>query len=160
MKLTTLFFVFILSILFVNCDNKKQTTNEKVNTVSETTLKNISELTYIEIYKILFTDSNGGFDVHGDMYGQDALSNIIILEEVSQCGKALFISNNSGEKEITVAIEAGFNLPGNPNTKMIRAYIVKPGGKISIGNSKLCYNGKEYILNRKIISAGFNNEEI
>ena len=88
------------------------------------------------------------------MYGQDAVSSVIINTENSDCGNALFLLNNS-DKSIVLAVKASFNLTGNPNNEMTRAYNIKPTDTLSLGNTVLCYDGKEYPIKRDIISAGF-----
>lgn len=147
--------VFCFSITLYNCKNEKQSSDKTTQTEAENSLKDISELTYFEVYTVLFADKNGGFDAHGDLYGQDAVTNLMITEENSECGKTLFLASNS-DKEITLAIKASFSFPGNPVNEIVRAYTLKPTEKISTGNSKLCYNGKEYDIKRDIISAGFS----
>ncbi len=156
MKLNILFLFLSAVILFSNCKNNKQASDKPDTTKNADTLKDISELSYIEIYRILFTNNNGGFDAHGDLYGQDAVSSISFSEEKNACGATIFLSNNSSKDSIKLAVKASFNFPGNPTKEMIRAYTIKPAGKISIGTSKLCYNSKEYLIQRKIISAGFS----
>ncbi|MEK6154563.1 hypothetical protein WIW50_14935 [Flavobacteriaceae bacterium 3-367] len=146
----------LLLLLAFGCKDAKST--KQTSADPEPVVKDISELSYIEIYEALFTDSNGGFDAHGDLYGQEAVSHLSIQERASSCGDALELSVQDTEKDITLAIKANFNFPGNPNTEMIRAYTIKPAEKISIGNSKLCYDGKEYVVQREIVSAGFAKE--
>ncbi len=151
--LTTL---FLSLILVVACKDK--TTTQPTAAMPEETVKDISELTYLEIYQVLFTDNHGGFDAHGDLYGQEAVSELIIEKDAdTDCGETLILTSNSQEKEITLAVRASFNFPGNPNNEMLRAYNIKPAERISIGNSKLCYNGKVYDITREIVSAGFKN---
>lgn len=156
MKLNILL-ILSFSVLFINCKNNNQSVDKIDIDNTKIPLKDISELSYMEVYYALFTDNNGGFDAHGDLYGQGEISNVSIIEENSTCGKTLFLSNNSSENEITLAIKASFNLPGNPTHDMLRAYKLKQNEKISIGNSVLCYNGKEYAIKREIVSAGISN---
>ena len=137
-----------------SCKTDKKSSDKSTINTTENTLKDISELSYVETYYLLFTNNNGGFDAHGDLYGQDAVSNLSFSEETSSCGKGLFLFNNSSTSKITFALKASFNFPRNPNKEMIRAYTIKANEKISVGNSKLCYNGKEYAIKREIISAG------
>jgi len=137
-----------------SCKSDKKSPDKSPINTTQNTLKDISELTYIEVYNLLFTNNNGGFDAHGDLYGQDAVSSLSFSEETSSCGKGLFLSNDSSTNTITFALKASFNFPGNPNNEMIRAYTINTNEKISVGNSKLCYNGKEFAIKREIISAG------
>lgn len=155
MKLNILLFFVSASIILFSCKNDKQTTN-KDNLESNTTnsLKDVSELTYMDIYKLLYTTNNGGFDAHGDLYGQEAITSIKTEEELSNCGKAVYLVNTSN-KTIELAVKATFNLTGNPHKEMVRAYRIEPAQKISIGNTKLCYANKEYLIGKQIISAGF-----
>lgn len=154
MKLNILFLFIPVSILTSSCKSDKHT-QDKTNTNStEILVKDVSELSYLEIYKALFTDNNGGFDAHGDLYGQDAVSNLTINNKNSDCGNALFLLNNS-DKPIVLAVKSSFNFLGNPNNEMTRAYNIKPTDTLSLGNSVLCYDGKEYPIKKGIISAGF-----
>ncbi len=157
MKLNILFLFLTVTVLFTSCKKEERTAGETNLKTNSPTLKNISELSYLEIYHALYVDGNGGFDVHGDLYGQDAVSNLIINTENSDCGNALFLLNNS-DKSIVLAVKASFNLTGNPNNEMTRAYNIKPTDTLSLGNSVLCYDGKEYPIKRGIISAGFITE--
>ena len=154
MKLNIFFLFLAVTVLFTSCKKEKQTAGDTNLETNSPTLKNISELSYLEIYHALYVDDNGGFDAHGDLYGQDAVSNLIINTENSACGKALFLLNNS-DKSIVLAVKASFNLIGNPNNEMTRAYNIKPTDTLSLGHSVLCYDGKEYPIKRDIISAGF-----
>jgi len=154
MKLNILFLFLSVTILMSSCKSDKKSPDKSPINTTQNTLKDISELTYIEVYNLLFTNNNGGFDAHGDLYGQDAVSSLSFSEETSSCGKGLFLSNDSSTNTITFALKASFNFPGNPNNEMIRAYTINTNEKISVGNSKLCYNGKEFAIKREIISAG------
>ncbi len=157
MKLNPLYLFLFASIFLSSCKNDKSTTDKANSNISDNVLKDISELSYLEIYHALFSDGNGGFDAHGDLYGQDAVSYLSFSEESSSCGNVLYLSNTSSNDTITLALKASFNFPGNPNKEMLRAYVVIPNVKISVGNSKLCYNGKEYAIKREITSAGFSS---
>lgn len=150
--------VLVLLTLFIfcsSCKNNTKPSERSVNNTESKNVKNISELTYVEIYYTLFTNNNGGMDFHGDAFGQDAISSLTTTEENSTCGKAFFLTNNS-DKEIELAVKSSFSFPGNPTTEIIRAYKVKPAEKVSIGNSKLCYDGKEFLIQKDVISAGFS----
>jgi len=157
MKLNILF--LSVTLLFASCKNEKHTADDTNLKTNSPTLKNISELSYLEIYHALYVDDNGGFDAHGDLYGQDAVSSLNINTDNSDCGNVLFLLNNS-DKSIVLAVKASFNLTGNPTNEMTRAYNIKPTDTLSLGNSVLCYDGKEYPIKRDIISAGFitNNQ--
>ncbi len=155
MKLKNSVVPLVVLFLTFGC---KETTSSKKTTGPENTAKDISELSYLEIYQALFTDGNGGFDAHGDLYGQEATSELVIENGPDPaCGEALSLRSKETEREITLAVRANFDLPGNPHTEMLRAYTIKPTETISIGTSKLCYNGKEYAVQREIVSAGFTN---
>ncbi len=157
MKLKILFlFLLIISISF-SCKTDKPASSDTESKTTEIPLKDISELSYLEIYHALFVNKNGGFDAHGDLYGQEAVSSISFITKKSSCGDSIFLQNDSTTQTITLAMKASFNFPGNPQHEMLRAYTLKPTEKVSIGNSKLCYNGKEYTLKKEIVSAGFTN---
>lgn len=145
------------TVFLIGCKDVKSSSDKSSLNPPENVLKDISELTYLEIYHELFQDNNGGFDVHADMFGQGATSKLKIEGVNSSCGKALFLSSIVINDEISLAVKASFRFSGNPTNELIRAYKVKPAEKISIGHSKLCYNNEEYEIKREIISAGFTN---
>ena len=148
-----------LVVILLICSCKDQKSSKQTSDITENPMKDISELTYIEIYQTLFTDNNGGFDAHGDLYGTEAMPHLLIQKNIgSSCGDALLVSATSdAESEMNLAIRASFDFPGNQHKEMLRAYSIKPAEKISIGDSKLCYGGKEYDISREIVSAGFTD---
>ncbi|PKV52565.1 hypothetical protein ATE84_4685 [Aquimarina sp. MAR_2010_214] len=154
MKSHNLYLFLFLAILCFNCKNNKANSDKTDSNIIDTNIKDISELSYIEIYRALFVDNNGGFDAHGDLYGQDAVSYLSFSEESGSCGNAIYLSSTSNDS-IVLALKSSFNFPGNPENEMLRAYILPPKEKISVGSSKFCYNGKEYNIKKEIISAGF-----
>ncbi|WP_298902578.1 hypothetical protein [uncultured Psychroserpens sp.] len=155
MKLHNFYLFLVATIFFLGCKTDKTNSNDTDSNITDTKLKDISELSYIEIYRTLFVDGNGGFDAHGDLYGQDAISYLSFSEEPDSCGNIMYLLNTSKDS-ITLALKSSFNFPGNPNKEMLRAYKIPPNKKISVGNSKLCYNGKDYNIKKEITSAGFN----
>lgn len=157
MKLNNIYLLLCVAILFSGCKNDKTNSDKIDSNITDTNLKDISELSYIEIYRALFADGNGGFDAHGDLYGQDAVSYLSFSEESNSCGNALYLSNTSKDS-IILALKFSFKFPGNPTNEMLRAYRIPPSEKISVGNSKLCYNGKDYDIKKEITSAGFGNQ--
>jgi len=155
MKFKILIAAVTFSLVFTSCKDveKPKEINSKQ---AETTLKNVNELTYIEMYHVIFKDKSGGMDAHGDLYGQAAISNLKIENAAlkSNCGNTLLLVSDSAAK-IELAIKATFKFADNPTKEFIRAYTINPTEKITIGTSKVCYNGKEYQITREIISAGF-----
>ena len=155
MKLKILIAVITFSLVFSSCKDGEKSKVIKPKQ-AKSALKNVNELTYIEMYHVVFKDNSGGMDAHGDLYGQAAVSNLKIENSTtkSYCGESLLLVSDS-DKEIELAIKATFKLADNPTKEFIRAYVIKPTEKNVIGTSKVCYNGKEYQINREIISAGF-----
>jgi hypothetical protein len=155
MKFKTLITVATFSLVFLSCKDGEKS-KDILPKQSETTLKNINELSYIETYRVLFKKNSGGMDAHGDLYGQAAISNLKIENSTikSDCGDSLLLVSDSNAT-IELAIKATFKLEDNPTKEFIRAYIIKPTEKIAIGTTKVCYNGKEYQVTREIVSAGF-----
>jgi hypothetical protein len=150
MNLKHLSIICLCTVMLIACKNDK-------NQSSTTPIKDVSELTYIEIYRLLYSNNNGGFDAHGDLYGQEAISFLDTKSIADTCGDELFI-NNTSDRAIDFAVKASFNLTGNQVNEMVRAYTIKPAEKISIGNSILCYNNKEHMIKKEIISAGFTTK--
>ncbi|MDT7830894.1 hypothetical protein RQM59_00795 [Flavobacteriaceae bacterium S356] len=155
MKLKSLFLLLTLFVFYSSCKNNSKPSKNSINTSEKKSVKNISELTYVEIYYALFTNNNGGMDFHGDAFGQGAVSSLSMTEVNDDCGKGFFLTNTS-DKNIDLAVKSSFSFPGNPTNEIVRAYKIKPAEKISIGNSKLCYDGKEFMIQKDVISAGFS----
>lgn len=155
MKFKILMAVLTFSLVFVSCKDGEKSKETNSNQ-AETTLKNVNELTYIEMYHVVFKDKSGGMDAHGDLYGQAAISSLKIETATVKldCGNSLLLVSDSDTK-IELAIKATFKFEDNPTKQFIRAYTINPTEKITIGTSKVCYNGKEYQITREIISAGF-----
>ena len=154
------FLLVILSILnFYSCKQENKANPASVGEEQETP-KNISELTYPEIFFLLHDEDEYGMDVHGDLFGQDAVGDIsLVVGDNTQCGDAIFIKSSHSSENIKVAVKTTFNFPGNPANEIFRAYVIKPGESLPVGHSLLCYQGTEYPINREIASAGFTNEE-
>ena len=91
---------------------------------------------------------------------EDAVADVTLgLKDKTECGDAVWLSSAHSDENIKVAVRTTFNLPGNPANEMFRAYVVKPGESLPVGHNLLCYQGKEYQINREIASAGFTDEE-
>ncbi|WP_299224898.1 hypothetical protein [uncultured Psychroserpens sp.] len=155
MKSNNLYILLFITFLLSSCKIDKESSNTPNSNIMDTNLKDISELTFIEIYRTLYKDGNGGFDAHGDLYGQDAVSYLSFFKEPSSCGNLIYVSNRS-QDSIILALKSSFNFPGNPNKEMLRAYKVPPNEKTPVGNSKFCYNGNTYDIKKEITSAGFS----
>lgn len=156
MKLNLLFLLAVLWLF--SCSNDKSASENTTTEENGTVSKDISELSYLEIYHLLFTNNDGGFDAHGDLYGQEAMSSVSFQEKADSCGNILMLNNQSIEDTVTVAVKANFNFPGNPTKEMTRAYAIEPSGQVFVGKSQLCYNDNTYTIQRSIISAGYTSK--
>jgi hypothetical protein len=149
-----IFLVLLLSCQFKDKDSK--TTNEDDIEIQQ---KNISDLTFMDIFKLLYSNESRGIDFHGSPFGQEAITDLKLIEAPDSCGMALSLTNLNKSKGIDLAVETAFNFPGNPNKNIVRAYKILPNASIPIGNSMLCYQNQQYIISRKILSAGFVSDE-
>jgi hypothetical protein len=150
-------FLLVLTLVAA-CKEKKNQVNEASKMVEEP-LKDISELTYPEIFYLLHNEEEYGMDFHGDLFGQEAASFATFITEAnSECGEAVAIKSSNKEATIQVAVKTTFSFPNNPSNELVRLYKVKPEATIPVGHNKLCYNGDEYAINREIVSAGFSSE--
>ena len=156
----SLLLILLFSLLGTSCKEGKKPDRQIDSEISETPLKDISELTYIEIFYLLHQEDEYGMDVHGDMFGQEAMNDVNLVNDGStDCGNAISINNSHNSDNIKVAVKTTFKFPGNPANEMFRAYVIKPGETAPVGHSKLCYKGAEYDINREIVSAGFTDDE-
>lgn len=154
------YILFALAVVFAqSCTTKPKEEKTAAIDKAQEEIKDVSELTYYEIYKIALKDDNGGgMDFHGDAYGTDALEQISLLEGGScgenDCGRSIILKNSSS-KDVNAVIRATYDLPGNPSNEMVRAYSVPADSSINVGCSHLCWNGKGYQFSREIIQAGY-----
>ncbi|WP_133248394.1 hypothetical protein [Flagellimonas aquimarina] len=144
--------------LFISCkDGKKETSIDKIETEQEA--KDISELSYQEIFYLLHDEDEYGVDYHGEVFGQDASKKISLISTSSNtCGDKVVLQSSEGQLNITAAVKVSFSFPGNSSQEIHRLYTVKPGETVPVGNSKLCYNGSEYLIQREVVSAGFEEQ--
>ncbi|WP_190809198.1 hypothetical protein [Flagellimonas sp. S3867] len=150
--------LLILLLLISSCkDVKKENSNNEVKT--EQQLKDISELSYQEIFYLLHGEDEYGIDYHGEVFGQDASEKVSLVNlESNECGNRIVLQSNENEKSIQVAIKVSFSFPGNPANEIHRLYTVKPEETTPVGHTKLCYKGLEYVIQREVVSAGFNDQ--
>lgn len=152
---------FLLSscIVFFLCysckDGKKEALQNDKNV--QENLKDISELSYQEIFYLLHDQDEYGVDYHGEVFGQDASGQIDLVNlESDSCGNGVALKSTASQEIIKTAVRVSFNFPGNPSNEFHRLYTVKPGEILAVGHSKLCYNGSEYVIQREVVSAGFD----
>ena len=156
----SLLLILVLASIGLACKQEKKAAEQRNQEIIEDTLKDISELTYVDIFYLLHKEEEYGMDVHGDMFGQEAISSISLINSGStNCGDAISITNSHPSNEITAAVRTTFSFPANPANEMFRAYVVKPGETTPVGHSMLCYKGNEYQIDREIVSAGFTEQE-
>ncbi len=154
-KKTYIYLVLLSFVIIGSCKEKKQD-SDKEGSPGQEQLKNISELTYQEIFYLLHEENEYGMDFHGDMFGQEAASNVSLMSKSkTDCGNAMVLESSNTNNTLQVAVKTNFDFPGNPANEIFRIYIVKPGETVPVGHSTLCYNGAEYAINREIVSAGF-----
>ena len=155
-----LLFILTLALTCFACKQEKKAVEHIDTEITEDTLRDISELSYIDIFYLLHKEEEYGMDVHGDMFGQEAIPSVSLITSGSaDCGDAISITNSHPSNEITAAVRTTFSFPGNPANEMFRAYVVKPGETTPVGHSMLCYKGTEYQIDREIVSAGFTEKE-
>lgn len=151
-----------LVLLFVtisSCKDKSEKVDMK-SSLDETKQKDISELTYQEIFYLLHNENEFGVDFHGDSFGQEAAAEIsLITKSGMDCGDAIALESSATDNTVQVAVKTTFRFPNNPANEIVRIYKVKPGETVPVGHNKLCYDGNDYAINREIVSAGFTNEE-
>ncbi|MCL6266933.1 hypothetical protein [Flagellimonas myxillae] len=151
--------LFIIGSIFLflcySCKDGRKSAPER-NTDTQESLKDISELTYQEIFYLLHDEEEYGVDYHGEAFGQDAsaLVSLVTLDSES-CGHGVALRSSEKLRTIQTAVRVSFNFPGNPANEFHRLYTVKPEETHPIGNTKLCYKGSEYTIHREVVSAGF-----
>ncbi|UCD61744.1 MAG: hypothetical protein JSV59_04025 [Flavobacteriaceae bacterium] len=152
--------LFCIVLLTLACKQKRNSTQADDPKNPLDTIKDISELTYPEIFYLLHNEEEYGMDVHGDLFGQEAIADVeLFVSSKSECGDALSLTSSHSSQNIKAAVRTSFNFPGNPANEMFRAYIVKPEEIVPVGHTRLCYKNREYEINREVVSAGFTDEE-
>lgn len=56
------------------------------DSITKTSNKNVSELSVLDIYKLLYSNDNGGIDYHGNSYKQEGIPYLKINMKESKCG--------------------------------------------------------------------------
>ncbi|WP_282162476.1 hypothetical protein [Ulvibacterium marinum] len=149
-------YLLLLSFVVMGSCKEKKPHADKESTPVEERIKNISELTYQEIFYLLHEEDEYGLDFHGDMFGQEAASNVsLISKSETDCGNAIVLESSDSNNAIQVVVKTNFDFPGNPANEIFRIYTVKPEESVPVGHSTLCYDGARYAINREIVSAGF-----
>lgn len=151
---------FLVVFTIVGACKEKSNQVDEASKMVEEPLKDISELTYPEIFYLLHNEEEYGMDFHGDLFGQEAASYVTFINSANpDCGEAVTIKSSNADSTIQVAVKTTFSFPNNPINELVRIYKVKPEATIPVGHNKLCYNGDEYAINREIVSAGFSSEQ-
>lgn len=158
----SIFLTLIAFALVVAGSCSSQTSEDSEG--EEVQTKDISELTFLEVYMLAFEDgSGGGMDFHGESFGVEAQSDLELIDGVpcmtKDCGTVQLLRNKNKEQELEVAIKASFLLPNNPAKEIYRYYLVPADSAVSVGCSHICHNGKRYPVKREINSAGYKAAE-
>ncbi len=151
---------FYLSLVLVfvvmgSCKNKSDKIDAE-NAIESQEIKNISELTFQEILFLLYKENEFGSDYHGESFGQEASDKIsLTTKSKTECGDLMMLVSTASKRTAQVAVMATFSFPNNPNNELAMTYLIKPGETLPVGRNKFCYDGKEYDINRKVLSAGY-----
>ena len=152
-----LILAFFPIAVLVSCKKEKKQVSQE-ETQNEQKVKNISELSYQEIFYLLHDEDEYGVDYHGEVFGQDASSKAKLVKiDDSDCGDAIGLVNTDSSAVMEAAVKISFSFPGNEIKEFHRLYTVKPGETAPVGHSKLCYDGSEYTIQREVASAGFKD---
>jgi hypothetical protein len=161
---TKILFTLLFCTLLISCSSSTNSENNNSDEEApeektpETTNKDLSELTYRDVVDLVFKDQGEGVEWHGEEMPNTLISLISIGNEgdcgEGDCGKSMYISNTDSTKSIEVIMKGAYDLEGDIGY-IARKYILSPGEKLSIGCSHLCYDGKSYLFDRKIVGSAY-----
>lgn len=149
--------VFASIIVSCSSDKTKEEKMEEVEELVEEAKKDVSQLTYRDIVKLVFNDEGQGIEWHGEAVSNSLQEMLSMTNEGScgddSCGKEMFLINND-TIAIEVIVKGAFDIEGDRG-HIARKYMVKPGETVSMGCSHLCYDGKAYLFDRSIVGSSY-----
>ncbi|WP_420388299.1 hypothetical protein [Roseivirga sp.] len=159
--------IFVLASFIICCTNACSSSGQKsAGSADEEeqgaeTVKDISELSLLDIDQIIFREDDGTRkEWHGD-YLPNTLSDLIDMSSSGpcgedDCGKKLTMTNK-GDKTMGVVTKLAFSIKGEAG-QMAREYLIGPGETLTIGCSHLCYHGESVLFERSIVGSWYAEE--
>lgn len=146
MKKAVLILLPALLLTLSGCEKKKENT------------ENIAELTYRQFYDLMFEDFKNRIEWHKDDFNQEGKSFIALIErgdcETENCGKKVFLKNNSSDQTIRVITKTSYSIP-NTLPYIANQFIMAPGDEVYLSCTQLCYGGETYDLAQEIVVAAY-----
>ncbi|GAB4236490.1 MAG: hypothetical protein Tsb0034_11160 [Ekhidna sp.] len=122
--------------------------------------KDVSELTFREVYDMVFGDFGKRREWHGEEM-PNTLTDMLAITAgepcgEGNCGEGLLLTNNA-DRPIGVVVKGAYDIDGDQGY-MATEYEIEAGQSIDIGCSHLCYDGKSYLFDRKIVGSWYMDE--
>ena len=159
----TSFWLLPLVIVFSLCapPSKEQSVSSTDETSESTEVKkDVSELTYMEVYQAVFSEFGSRREWHGEEM-PNTLTEMLTISSgepcgEDNCGKALQLKNSS-DRSIGVVVKGAYDIQGDQGYMAVE-YEVGAGESIKIGCSHFCYNGESYLFDRQIVGSWYMDE--
>lgn len=159
----TLSLILPLALLLSFCtsgNNKPPESEAEEPVAAIENKKDVSELTFNEVYGMVFGESGNRREWHGEEM-PNTLTNMLSIATgepcgEDNCGNALSITNNS-DKSIGVVIKGAYDIEGDQGYMAVE-YEITAGQSVNIGCSHLCYVGKSYLFDREIVGSWYMEE--
>ena len=154
-------FIF-LYVLFVlsGCSgsNQNKDSSAVASEASSEELKDVNDLTYMEVVELVFKDEGEGVEWHGEALPNE-MKEALVIEEGGpcgehDCGKTVSI-RNTADKTIVAITRGDFDI-NDEQGYLARKYTILAGQTLSMGCSHLCYRGEAFPFRRAIVGSEFS----
>lgn len=150
---------FALTFCTTGTNKQSESNTDGLDTPVETK-KDVSELTFSEVYGMVFGEFGNRREWHGEEM-PNTLTNMLSIGSgepcgEDNCGKDLLLTNNS-DKSIGVVVKGAYDIEGDQGYMAVE-YQIEASQSVKIGCSHLCYVGKSYLFDRQIVGSWYMDE--
>lgn len=141
-------FLLTLATLFLFVPSCKQKKDSIVD---------ISQLTYLQFYDLIFSDSSKRIEWHEDSNNLEAVK--FILKRIEgkceeNCGDKVYLKNSYSERSVHVIVKSTFSVP-NMLPYIANHYTLAPGEEVFVACDLLCYKDDRFVLDHQVVVAEF-----
>ncbi|MDW3193790.1 MAG: hypothetical protein R8G66_15570 [Cytophagales bacterium] len=155
------FIVLYALMVLSGCSGSNQNNDSSAvaSEVPSEELKNVNDLTYMEVVELVFKDEGEGVEWHGEALPNE-LKEALLIEEGGpcgehDCGKIVNIRNTS-DKTIVAITRGDFDI-NEEQGYLARKYTIPAGQTRSMGCSHLCYRGEAFPFPRTIVGSAYSD---
>jgi len=151
--------VLILNFCTPGSHNQSESNVDEPPTSSEIK-KDVSELTFNEVYEAVFGEFGNRREWHGEEMPNTLTSMLSIGTGdpcgEDNCGQELLLTNST-DRSIGVVLKGAYDIEGDQGYMAVE-YEIGAGESVNIGCSHLCYVGKSYLFDRQIVGSWYMDE--